>query len=107
MTESELDTGVRRVLASLKASGRPVLAYHTHDSRHSASGFPDWCFTAAGGVMWRELKRAGQQPRPDQAEWLNALTRAGMDAGTWYPADLLDGTIARELAALAGMGETR
>ncbi len=67
MSEAELDSGVRRILADLKKRGRPVLAYHPWSSKH-------------------------------------ALTAAGMSAGVWYPADLLDGTIARELAALAGMG---
>ena len=103
MSEAELDSGVRRILADLKAHGYPVLGYHTFDSRRSSGGFPDWCLCGPGGVAWRELKRAGEEPRADQREWLDALTAAGMSAGVWYPADLLDGTIARELAALAGM----
>ena len=103
MSEGELDDGVRRILRDLERTGRRLLAYHTGFSRSSHHGYPDWTFAGPGGVAWRELKRAGQEPRPDQAEWLAALTRAGMDAGCWYPADLLDGTIARELAALAGM----
>jgi len=107
MSEAELDSGVRRILGDLKKRGRPVLAYHPWSSKHSAGGFPDWCLCGPGGVAWRELKRAGEEPRPDQAEWLDALTAAGMSAGVWYPESLLDGTIARELAALAGMGGRR
>lgn len=103
MTEAELDNGVRQIIASIRARGRPLLAYHTWNSKHSAKGFPDWCMAGPGGVMWRELKIAGEEPDEDQQEWLDALTAAGMNAGTWYPADLLDGTVARELAALAGM----
>ena len=103
MSEAELDSGVRRILKDLRDHGHPILASHPWSSKHSASGYPDWTFAGSGGVAWRELKRAGEEPRPDQQEWLDALTAAGMSAGTWYPADLLDGTIARELAALAGM----
>src|SRR5258707_11901677 len=104
MSEAEVDSGVRRIRGDRKKRGRPVLAYHPWSSKHSAGGFPDGGLGGPGGVAWRELKRAGEEPRPDQREWLDALTAAGMSAGVWYPADLLDGRIARELAALAGMG---
>jgi len=104
MSEAELESGVRRILKDLERAGHKVLASHPWSSVHSASGFPDWCFCGSGGVAWRELKRAGKEPTGSQREWLDALTAAGMSAGVWYPADLLDGTIARELAALAGIG---
>src|SRR5260221_6321412 len=107
MSEAEVDSGVRRILADLKKRGRPVLACRAWSSKQSAGGFPDWCLCGPGGVAWRELKRAGEEPRADQREWLDALTAAGMSAGVWYPADLLDGTIGRELAALAGIGGSR
>ena len=103
MSEAELESGVRRILKDLERAGHKVLASHPWSSVHSASGFPDWCFCGSGGVAWRELKRAGKEPTGSQREWLDALTAAGMSAGVWYPEDLLDGTIARELAALAGM----
>jgi hypothetical protein len=100
MTERDLENGVRRILADLPS----VLAYHTHDSRKSASGWPDWCFCGPRGLLFRELKREGKKPTRAQEAWLAALRAAGQSADTWYPADLLDGTIARELAALAGLG---
>src|SRR5260221_6836829 len=78
MSEAELDSGVRRILADLKKRGRPVLAYHPWSSKHSAGGFPDWCLCGPGGVAWRELKRAREGPRADQPEWLGAPTTGRM-----------------------------
>jgi hypothetical protein len=103
MTEAELDQAVRRILASLPA----VRCYHTHDSRRSHSGYPDWTFTGPGGVMWRELKRASGKLTAAQKSWLAALDAAGQDAGVWRPEDLLSGRVARQLAALAGLRVTR
>jgi hypothetical protein len=103
MSENELEQHMRRILADLPG----VLAYHTHDSRHSASGYPDWTLVGPRGVLFRELKRQAKKPTPQQAGWLVALKRAGQDAGVWRPAQLLDGTIGRELAALAGLVSAR
>ena len=54
--------------------------------------------------MFRELKKQRGKVTADQQEWLDALTADGMDADVWRPSDLLSGRVARELAALAGMG---
>lgn len=107
MSEAELERGVRRILKDLEKQHRKVLAYHVWSSKNSAAGYPDWCFCGSSGVMWRELKRQAEDPTPDQQEWLDALTKAGMDAGTWRPSDLLSRRVARELAALAGIGGAR
>jgi hypothetical protein len=97
MSEKALESGVRRILADLPG----VLAYHTHDSRRSHAGFPDWVLAGRGGVLWRELKRENGRLADAQAEWLGMLAECREDAGVWRPSDLLDGTVARELAALA------
>jgi hypothetical protein len=99
MSEAELEGGMRRLLRDLPG----VLWYHTHDSRRSPSGFPDLVLAGPGGVLFRELKRQGKKPTAAQDEWLCALTDAGQDAGVWRPDSLLDGTIALELAAIAGV----
>jgi len=99
MSENELEQHIRSILADLPG----VLAYHTFNSQRSASGYPDWTLVGPCGVLFRELKRQAKKPTPAQAEWLVALKRAGENAGVWRPAQLLDGTIARELAALAGL----
>lgn len=101
MSENELEQHLRRILADLPS----VLAYHTHDSRHSPSGYPDWTFCGPAGVLFRELKREIKKPTPAQAAWLSALRLARQDAGVWRPSDLLSGRVARELAALAGLAE--
>lgn len=102
MSEDELEAGVRRILRDLGLT----LAYHpwkTH-ARRASTGFPDWTITGPGGLIFRELKRQREKPTRAQRAWLDMLSGAGADAGVWRPLDLLDGTVARELAAVAGVG---
>jgi hypothetical protein len=99
MSEGELDRGVRHI-----ASDLGVLVYHTFDSRRSEPGFPDLVLVGSRGVMYRELKRETGKLTAAQKTWLAALRKAGQDAGTWRPSALLSGDVARELAALAGIG---
>ena len=98
MTEGELDRAVRRIAADLG-----LLVYHTHDSRRSEPGFPDLVIVGRR-VMYRELKTEHGRITQAQKTWLAALEKAGADAGIWRPCALLSGDVARELAALAGMG---
>ena len=81
------------------------LAYHTHDSRRSAAGFPDLTLVhpVSGALIFAELKRDGQHPTPDQRKWLDALAIMHT-AVVWRPADLRDGSIGRVLHALARVG---
>jgi hypothetical protein len=97
MSENELERAVRRILRDLPQ----ILAYHTRDSRRSPEGFPDWCLVGRG-VMFRELKTARGKLTAAQQTWLMQLKAAHADMAVWRPQHLLDGTIARELAALAG-----
>jgi hypothetical protein len=97
MTEADLERQVRGIARDLG-----LLAYHTHDSRRSPGGFPDWVFAGAR-VAFRELKRQSQKPTPAQQAWLDRLAAAGQDAGVWRPADLLSGRVARELTVIAGL----
>ncbi|MDQ1053198.1 hypothetical protein QE394_001126 [Arthrobacter sp. SORGH_AS 212] len=75
------------------------LAYHTHDSRRSAPGFPDLVLvsTRRVRVLFRELKTDKGRVSPDQRTWIDGLTAAGMDAGVWRPADLTSGRVLAEL----------
>jgi hypothetical protein len=107
MSEATLDRNVRAIIADLRDIGGVIAAYHTHDSRHSPSGFPDWVCAGPGGVLWRELKRESGKLTTAQLGWLQTLTGAGQDAGVWRPADLCSGRITRELATLAGLKGTR
>lgn len=99
MSERELDQGVRRILHDLPG----LNWYHTYDSRRSNSGFPDLVVIGPAGVMWRELKTATGRTTAAQNQWIDALRRARQDVDVWRPTDLMDGRIARELAALAGL----
>jgi hypothetical protein len=99
MTEAQLDSAIRRILRDLPS----VLRYHTHDSRRSPSGFPDLVCVGPRGVLYRELKTAKGQLSLAQRTWLAALSAAGADVDVWRPDALLDGTVARELAALSGL----
>lgn len=65
------------------------LVYHTHDSRHSAAGFPDLVLVhpGRGEVAYAELKVPPNDATPAQAAWLAALRAAGQRAALWTPAD--------------------
>lgn len=49
-------------------------------------GFPDLVLVR-DRVIFVELKREGEHPRPDQVEWLNGLSRAGAEVYVWTLAD--------------------
>ena len=112
MTEAQLLDGI---LGTPRAPGLALAlgwrGYHTHRSQHSPAGFPDLVLVRRGRLVFAELKRqaARHQPTPEQAAWLQDLTKvaenaeaAELEAGTsfgivgvhlWRPLDLLDGTV--------------
>jgi hypothetical protein len=51
------------------------LAYHTHDSRRSAPGFPDWILIRGERLIALELKSSTGHPTDEQLEWLRAFAR--------------------------------
>lgn len=62
--------------------------YHTHDSRHSASGFPDLIICKSGRpAIAAELKVGRNTLTAAQAEWLEVLDAAGLHAYCWFPSD--------------------
>lgn len=73
--------------------------YHTYSSKKSVAGFPDLVLVnpRRGLLLFRELKRTGQKPDREQAEWLESLRCVGSDADVWRPEDWLSGRIEREL----------
>lgn len=66
--------------------------YHTHDSRHSARGFPDLVLVRRGVLIFAELKRDEKsQPSTDQRGWLDALLEVeGVRTVLWRPSDWPD-----------------
>lgn len=105
MTENQLLAAVRQLI---KLNG--LLGYHTHRSDRSEPGFPDLTIlhAASGRLAFAELKTDKGRVTPAQRTWLDGLARtAGVLVYLWRPADLLDGTIHRELHALATGKHTR
>lgn len=98
--ESDLLQNVRDTCAVLR-----LLAYHTHASIHSPSGFPDLVILGPGGILFRELKSATGIVSAAQEMWLRALKAAGMDAEVWRPEDLASQRIIRELRVVAAKPE--
>jgi hypothetical protein len=99
MSERDLQARVRAMCGQLG-----VLVEHVEDSRRGRTwlpGIPD--LTIIGRtVIYRELKTETGIVSPEQRTVGEALARAGADWGVWRPRHLLDGTIARTLAALRG-----
>lgn len=63
--------------------------YHTHDSRRSPEGFPDLVLVRER-VVFAELKKVGERPRPEQVDWLNALAAAGGEVYVWTIDDIAE-----------------
>lgn len=63
--------------------------YHTHDSRHSAAGFPDLVLVRErdGRLLFAELKSNTGRLTLDQRSWLAALRACGVPAFVWTPED--------------------
>jgi hypothetical protein len=101
MSEADLERHVRAILKDLSEH---VLGYHTYFSKASHAGFPDWVFAGPGGVLFRELKTARGRLTVTQVMWRRTLREGGADVDVWRPEDLLSGRVARELAAIAGIG---
>lgn len=96
MPERDLEELVRDACKPLH-----IRRYHTLRPKGSAAGFPDDVLLGAGGVLFRELKRQGQNPTPEQEAWLLGLADQGLNVGVWRPADWFTGRILAELKAIA------
>lgn len=96
MTEEQLQASV---LDLAKALG--MLAYHTHDSRRSAAGFPDLVLAGTRGVIFAELKSAGGTMRPEQTNWKYMLIAGGQRWRLYRPGDWATGVIQSDLKEIA------
>ena len=70
MAEADLQEAIRQA-----ALYQGWLCYHTHDSRHSAQGFPDLCLVhpRTGKLIFWEAKATTGRVSAEQNEWLDAL----------------------------------
>ena len=99
MTEAELMEAVRAMV-----KGLGLLAHHGHDGRRSwGPGFPDLVIAGRAGVLYRECKTERGNLTPEQRLWGDVLKQAGANWRVWRPRDRLDGSIGRELAAVAAV----
>ena len=99
-----LDAHVRKLMKDLGLTGFHVeksLDVEKNQKNVSVKGWPDWTIRGPHGVLFRELKSQRGRVEPEQREWLDALTAAGMNAAVWRPASLLSGAIAAELAGIS------
>lgn len=79
--------------------------HHDTDSRRvdGQRGFPDLEIVGPGGIIHREVKNRANQPTDEQRAWGRDINQAGGDWQLWRPHDLLNGTIGRQLARVAGL----
>lgn len=92
MTERELQDAI---VQTARVLGWRV--YHTHDSRHSAAGYPDLTMVRNGRLVFAELKSATGKASEAQQEWLRDLRLSSAEVYMWEPSRWLDGTIERVL----------
>ena len=81
-TEAQLQDAIVQLLALYRWR-----SYHTYDSRRSTGGYPDLTLVR-DRVIFAELKRAGEDPRPDQVAWLDDLAAGGAEVYLWRTDDL-------------------
>lgn len=81
------------------------LRYHTHDSRRSVGGFPDWVIVnpTQRRVVFAELKGWAGKANDDQKDWLAILDEAGAEAYLITTT----GDYARDAAAIAELLTSR
>lgn len=83
MTEDEWQSRVIAYAALLK-----LLVWHDNDSRRNDAGFLDLVIVGPGGLAFAELKREkGGRVSPEQHQWIDALTAAGIEVHVWRPSD--------------------
>jgi len=70
LTHKDMDENVREIC---KVMG--YLHYHTHDSRRSQPGFPDWLIIKEDTLVFVELKCGKDKLNEDQIKWFVALRR--------------------------------
>jgi hypothetical protein len=61
------------------------VTYHTHDSRHSAAGYPDLTLVRPPRLVFAECKSESGKVTPAQATWLRLLRDAGQEVYLWRP----------------------
>jgi hypothetical protein len=98
MTEAQLQSAVielARALGWKVAHFRPALTGKGWRTAVSGDGvgFPDLTLLRRARQIVVELKSEKGNLTPEQAVWLAAFERAGVEWHVWRPGDWLDGTV--------------
>jgi hypothetical protein len=93
-----LEAHVRKLMKDMGLWG-----FHPRNSIGSARGWPDWVILGPAGGLHRELKSERGTLSVDQRRVGTLLRLAGFDWAVWKPRDLVSGTIAAQLARIAGL----
>ena len=97
MSERDLSRAVRKMVDERQLWGNVSNDYY----RRSGRGWFDWVIIGPGGILFRELKSAEGFLSPDQRFVQEKFAQFGYDCAVWRPEHLADGTMARELDAIA------
>jgi hypothetical protein len=95
MTERQLQAAVLDLCRWLH-----LLVYHTHNSQHSARGFPDLVIIGPRGGVFAELKTAHGKTTIDQRCWEAGIREAGLSYALWRPEHWHSGEIRETLTGL-------
>ncbi len=95
MTEAELQAAVTEI-----CNAKGLWWFHPHDTRRSNSGWVDLAILGSRGALFAELKSENGRRTMDQIKCAGRIVQAGLQYRLWRPADLKDGTIAKELTAI-------
>lgn len=95
--EADLQEAVR-----VACKGLGLYHFHVLNSKGCEPGWPD-SVIVGNRILYRELKTQFGKLTSEQTALGYKLRAAGANWKIWRPADLLDGTIARELAEVAGV----
>ena len=76
---------LQHVIAVAKRGG--WWCYHTRDSRHSPSGFPDLVLIRPPWVLYAELKKQDGKVTATQQRVHELLRKCGAEVYVWRPSD--------------------
>lgn len=97
MSERDLSREVRKMVDERQLWGHASNDYY----RRSGPGWFDWVIIGPGGILFRELKSTDGTLSKPQRYVQQMFAHFGYDCAVWRPEDLADGTMARELDAVA------
>jgi hypothetical protein len=97
MSERSLSAEVRQMIDARQLWGHVSNDYY----RRSGRGWFDWVIIGPGGILFRELKSDSGVVSAQQRFVHQRFAGSGYNCAVWRPEQLADGTIARELDAIA------